>query len=170
MRIIGVCFVLLGCAGMGMYYRMREIFRYRNLQELLKAMMVLRGEIAAIRTPLPEALLHSSRRIKGSIAAFFRLVAGDLEEGRGELNSIWKSRLKDTIPLMQMKEADRTELERLGETLGYLDVEMQVQSIDLYKKRLEYSIKEMEKENEKRSRLYPVLGTITGILLCILIL
>lgn len=169
MKVVGMCLVLLGCVGIGFYYRIREVFRYRNLQELLKAMVILRGEIASMHTPLPDALLQSAKRTKGIAAEFFSAVAGELEEGGGELCVMWQNKLRDCVPVMQLREEDRRELEALGETLGYLDVEMQIQSIELYRRRLEYSIKGMEKESDKRCRLYPVLGTVAGIVLCILI-
>ena len=83
---------------------------------------------------------------------------------------IWRAKLQETVSAMQLCERDRRELERMGEMLGYLDVEMQLQSIDLFSGRVEQGMRDMEGESEKRSRLYPVLGMAAGILLCILLL
>lgn len=169
-KFIGMCLVLAGCAGMGIYFRMREIARYRNLQEIQKAVLVIRGEIVSMRTPLPDALTQAARRARGPVATFLTAVSGELDRGGGDLGAVWQDCLKDCIPVMQLREEDRGEFGRLGETLGYLDVEMQLQNIDLYRERLALSIRGMEQEKGKRSGLYPVIGTAAGILLCILIL
>lgn len=168
MKLLGMCLVFGGCLGIGLYYRMQELFRYRNLQEIQKAMDVLRGEISSVKSPLPEAVYQASKRTRGVMSSFFAEVAGELEEGQGELSRIWSQKLKDGVPGMQLCEGDRMELERMGEMLGYLDTEMQKRSIDLYMERVRQSIQDMERNDEKRSRLYPVLGTAAGILLCIL--
>ena len=65
---------------------------------------------------------------------------------------------------------DRHELEELGNTLGYLDVDMQLQALKLYQSRLDQSIRSWEREKEKRTRLYPILGVISGLLICLLFL
>ena len=169
-KFFGMCLVFAGCAGLGLYYRMQEIVRYRNLQEIQKAMAVIRGEISAVHTPLPDALYQAARRTRGVISAFFSAVVKELEGGGGELRLIWRAKLQETVSAMQLCERDRRELERMGEMLGYLDVEMQLQSIDLFSGMVEQGMRDMEGESEKRSRLYPVLGMAAGILLCILLL
>jgi stage III sporulation protein AB len=118
---------------------------------------------------MPDALLQSSKRAGGTVSVFLQSVAEELEGGQGEFSQIWKNKLKEKIPAMQFREQDRGDLEELGTMLGYLDVKMQLQSIELYQRRVETSIKELQDQKEKRSRLYPLLGTISGVLLCILI-
>ena len=54
--------------------------------------------------------------------------------------------------------------------LGYLDVQMQIQALELYEKRLEGSLQMWEREKEKKARLYPVLGTMGGALICLMIM
>ena len=131
-------------------------------------MAVLRGEISAVHAPLPDALFQASKRARGVIASFFSAVAEDLEAGGGELRLIWSRELREMVSDMQLCGSDRRELERMGEMLGYLDVNMQLQSIDLYTGMVEQSMRQREGEGERRSRLYPLLGTAAGILLCIL--
>ncbi len=47
---------------------------------------------------------------------------------------------------------------------------MQVQALELYEKRLEGSLLAWEQEKEKKARLYPVLGTMGGALICLIIM
>ena len=70
----------------------------------------------------------------------------------------------------ELSEEDWHDLEELGNTLGYLDCQMQLQSLALYRKRLEQSIQMCEAQKEKRTRLYPALGTIGGMMLCLLLI
>ena len=50
--------------------------------------------------------------------------------------------------------------EKLGGTLGYLDLEMQVSTIQIYVRRLKLRMEQTEKESHERLRMYPVIGAL----------
>lgn len=54
--------------------------------------------------------------------------------------------------------------------LGYLDLEMQLSSIDLYLEQLEISIREAESSIGSKQKLYQSLGVAGGIFLVILLI
>lgn len=170
MKIIGMLMVMSGCIGAGLWYSLIYIRKWHNLQDCQKAVMILRNEILYGRTPLPVAFAQMAGRTSGSVARFFSTVARRLEEGGGRLEEIWSAALQEILTSRELGEEDQKELEGLGNTLGYLDTQMQIQALELYEKRLEGSLQAWEREKEKKTRLYPVLGTMGGALICLIIM
>lgn len=170
MKWLGMCMVLLGSIGLGVWYSALYTRRWKNLIACRKAMMIIRGEIAYGKTPLPQAFGQAAVRTGGAVRAFFGLVADRLEEGGARMDEIWGQALAETVSDRELRREDIRELRELGDTLGYLDVEMQLQTLDLYLQRLEQSIQEYETEKKTRTRLYPVLGTMCGALICIIMI
>ena len=170
MRIAGMMMILFGCMGAGIWYSQIYIRKWHNLQNCQKAVMILRNEIIYGRTPLPVAFAQMAGRTSGSISEFFDTVSQRLEEGGGRLEDIWTVSLQEILTAREMRQEDLRELAGLGNTLGYLDAQMQIQALELYEKRLEGSLQMWEREKEKKARLYPVLGIVGGALICLLIM
>ena len=170
MKWIGMSMVLAGCIGMGLWYSSIYIKKWKMLLEIKKALIILKGEISYGKTPLPDAFYRVAEKTKGTLSAFFRRMSEELEKGNGTVEQIWGEAIKKCISDSEIRTCDRKELEQLGSTLGYLDVEMQLQTIGLYEKQLEQSILFFEKEKESRMRLYPLLGTMGGVLICIIMI
>lgn len=162
--------VMFGCMGAGIWYSQIYIRKWHNLQNCQKGMMILRNEIMYGRTPLPAAFAQMAGRTSGSISRFFDTVSRRLEEGGGRMEDIWAVSLEEILTSREMRQEDQRELAGLGNTLGYLDAQMQIQALELYEKRLEASLKMWEREKEKKARLYPVLGTMGGALICLMIM
>lgn len=170
MKWLGMCMVLLGSMGLGIWYSALYTRRFKNLIFCRKAILIIRGEIAYGRTPLPQAFGQAAGRIRGAVKEFFELVSERMEEGGARIEKLWSQSLTEAISDREMRKEDIRELRELGDTLGYLDVEMQLQTLDLYLSRLEQSIKEYEGEKKSRTKLYPVLGTMCGALICIIMI
>lgn len=167
MKLAGMLIVFAGCAAVGIYYRMREMLCYRNLIELLQGMMVIQGEISSAHTPLPDAVFQAAKRTRGTASAFLNEVCDRLAERSRDVKDLWKDAVLEYFAHGQLKSEDLAELIRIGEVLGYLDVEMQLQSIRQYQNRLETGIHRQQKEVEKKAALYPALGAAAGILCCL---
>lgn len=170
MKLIGMLMVMTGCIGAGLWHSMIYLRKWRNLRNCQKAMMILQSEISYGRTPLPEALIQMARRTSGGISLFFETVACRLEEGGGKLEDIWMKTCREILTSKEMEEEARRDLEGLGNTLGYLDVQMQLQVLELYAKRLDSDLERWESDREKKTKLYPVLGTMGGALICLIIM
>lgn len=153
----------------GLWCRIRYVNRLVNLLECQRALSVLRGEIQYGRTPLPEACREVEKRLHGAVQTFFCQVAQKLEEGTEQVEQIWRETAEETLPSLQMKVQEREEWIRLGSTLGYLDVEMQLRTMDLYLQQLQTSIHQADSDCRNRTRLYPLLGTFGGVLICLVL-
>ena len=170
MRGLGMLFVMSGCILIGLWHRALYLRKSRNLLTFQKGIGILEGEISYGRTPLPDAFCEMAKRTSGRVSVFFDEVSGKLESGTGEFSDIWSGAIEKMFRERELGTEDRHELEELGNTLGYLDVDMQLQALKLYQSRLDQSIRSWEREKEKRTRLYPILGVISGLLICLLFL
>lgn len=168
-RWIGIVFVMAGSICSGIWYRMRYVGRLENLRECSRAVSILRGEIAYGRTPLPEACREVEIRVCGICRTFFRRVGERLEKDAASTGEIWQTTAQELFSPMQMQPQEREEWIRLGSTLGYLDAAMQLRTLDLYLQRLQTSIDQAEKDRPGRTRMYPLLGTFGGVLICLVL-
>lgn len=169
LRWLGMILIMVGSICSGIWYRIRYLGRLANLRECQRALSVLRGEIQYGRTPLPEACREVEARIHGVCRQFFRNTADKLEQGAGSVEEVWRENTALLFSSMQMGTKDREEWMRVGSTLGYLDVEMQLRTMDLYLQRLQTSIEQADRECRNRIRLYPLLGTFGGALICLVL-
>lgn len=165
---LGILFVMTGSICSGIWYRIRLIGQMENLKECKRAMSILRGEIEYGRTPLPEACYEVEKRVGGVCRTFFKEVRESLDEGASSVEAIWCEKTVMLFSSLQMKAQERQEWMRLGNTLGYLDVTLQIRTIDLYLQRLQTSIDQAEQDCQKRMRIYPLLGTFGGAVICLI--
>ncbi len=129
---------------MGLYQSYLVRLRYDNLKAVKKNLICLRGEIEYGRTPLPEAF--------------------------AELGQMWEETMKRVFPNKSLTEGDRRDWLELGQTIGYLDSEMQINTLNLYMERIQHSLDVQREEKKVKVRLYNVLGVMTGAFITIMIL
>ena len=82
---------------------------------------------------------------------------------------LWQKQIKRWLSDTHLKKGDKEQLGSLGEVLGYLDLEMQLSSIDLYLDQLELCIREAQEAAQTKRKLYQSLGVAGGIFLVILL-
>lgn len=171
MKIVGCILILSSSAGMGMYFSGELRGRIQDLKDLKRIIMLLRGDIRYANTPLPEAVQALSVRHDGKYKVFFSKIAEKLLELGGiSFGDIWKEAVKNELTNTSLSKKDLSGLAQFGENLGYLDKEMQLNTIDLYLSQIEEEIKELSKNVKEKSYLYNSLGILGGIFIMILML
>ena len=136
-------------------------------------MLLLKGEIRYSQSTLNEAFIHIAEKNKGDYKKFFEHVSYEMEQFRGEtFYEIWKRQLeKDFIKEKSgLNKEDIKQLAILGETLGFLDKEMQLNTLDLYLEVLEGELQHLFVDMPEKIRLYQVFGITGGIFISILML
>lgn len=166
---IGAILIFVGCVGVGIWFRMQYAHKLAVVKECGKAFSLLQGEIQYGRTPLPEACYAVAGRTKGSCRTLFYRVGEKMMEGSDSTEVIWQEEVRSTLNDREMRLQDQEEILRLGTTLGYLDLELQYRTLELCIQRLEESRDSYEKERRNRMRLYPLLGTFAGLLICLVL-
>lgn len=171
MKIIGCILVIASSTGMGFYFSSEMRCRIEDLRELKKLIGLLRGDIRYANTPLPEAINSINRRHSGRFQTFFAFVSEQLNELSGHtFSEIWRTAAEKQLMDTSLTKKDKLHLVQFGENLGYLDKDMQMNTIDLYISQLEEEIKDLAKTVREKSYLYNTLGVMAGIFITIIMI
>ncbi len=169
MKIIGCILVIISSAGVGFYFSSEIRSRIEDLKELRKLVSLLRGDIRYASTPLPEAIHSISRRHNGSFHDFFDFISLQLNELSGlTFSQIWKTATESELMNTSLTKKDKLLLIQFGETLGYLDKDMQMNTIDLYIAGLEEEIDDLSKTAKEKTYMFRTLGITFGIFITII--
>ncbi len=170
-KLTGALLVISSCTALGFYFSNELKTRINDLKELKKLLILLRGDIEFANTPLPEAVQTLSKRHNGTYKEFLKKISQQLLELKGEsFASIWKQGVKDHLLHTSLVKEDYLLLNQLGESIGYLDKSMQINTLDLYLEQIDGTINELSKVVKDRTHLYNSLGIMGGIFITIILL
>jgi len=168
-RIIGMILTLAASGALGFYLASIGKFRQQELLEFKKALLILKSEIEYIAAPLPEAVTNIAGRTTAPVSDIFRQFAQSLKNNpEGETAyHLWLNAIEANKNKSFLKSADWEALEGFGKTLGYLDKQMQSDSIKFTIEYIDVEVAELQVNNEKNQRMYRGLGLIGGVLLLV---
>lgn len=170
-KMLGCVLILSSSAGMGLYFSSELKGRIQDLKELRRIITLLRGDIRYANSPLPEAVQALSVRHEGRYKKFLKMAAERLSGYEGvSFCEIWKESINKGLENTSLSKKDLQSLSVFGENLGYLDKEMQLNTIDLYLSQIEEEIKELSKGVKEKTYMYNTLGILGGIFLTIIML
>ena len=143
LKLAGALMIILSAGGIGISCSV-DVKRYCMELRLLKQMLyMLRGEIKYTKTPLQEAFTAISLRMPEPFCSFLRQTAEEMENLDGRtFGELFKGQIRKGLGSTRLKMEDLEQLGALGESLGYLDLEMQISSIELYLEQLEVRIRD----------------------------
>lgn len=169
MKIVGCILVITSSTAIGFFFSNEMKYRLDNLRELRKLIVLLRGDIRFANTALPEAISAIARRNPGIYKTFFQNTAGKLQELSGRtFTEIWKEGVEIDLKDTSLSKKDKENLIGFGDNLGYLDKDMQLNTLELYITNLEEEITEISQKVKEKSYLYNSLGIMAGIFISIL--
>lgn len=169
MKVVGCILVIASSTAMGFFFSNEMKCRISDLKELRKLIGLLRGDIRYASTPLPEAISVLYRRHSGSFQPFFQYVSEKLQELSGmTFSEVWKDAVERELLDTALTKKDKLNLIHFGDNLGYLDKDMQMNTLDLYLAQLEDEISELSKTVKERTYLYNSLGIMAGIFISII--
>ena len=168
-KCIGGAMTLVSASLLGFYLSQAIAFRLDDLKQLKKILVVLRGEIKYSISTLPDALESISTRTNNQYRAFFTFLSKELKKFDGNnFQSIWEKAIEEHLNDTYLNKKDIEKLKQLGETLGFLDKEMQLNSINLYLEQLGEEIKVSIEDSKQNQKLYKNIGVLGGLLLIII--
>lgn len=171
LKIVGCIFIISSCAGMGFLFASELKHRLEDLKSARSMAILLRGDIRYAQTALPEALENAAKRHEGRLAPFLKRVSSELKQYSGtSLKDIWKQAVKEELSHTSLSKKDKECLLQLGDQLGYLDKDMQMNTIDWYITQVDEIMKDITAESKQKMRLYQSLGVLFGLFVIILIL
>ncbi|MCL2399236.1 MAG: stage III sporulation protein AB [Defluviitaleaceae bacterium] len=169
-RVIGVALTLVASGVLGLYLSGLGKFRLQDLLEFKKALLILKSEIEYVATPLPEAMANISVRTTKPISLIFEHYSQSLKNNsEGETAyQLWIASIKIHKQKSFLKDDDWEIIENFGKTLGYLDKQMQVDTITFTTDYIDAQVSKLQEINEKNQRMYRSLGVVGGILLLVI--
>ena len=171
LKFIGAALVISSCSALGFYFSSELKTRIDNLKELKKLLILLRGDIQYANTPLPEAVQALAKRHEGTYKRFLNNISSRLLELNGEsFAAIWKEGVSKDLLRTSLVKEDHALLNQLGESIGYLDKNMQINTLDLYLEQIEVIINDLSQSVKDKTHLYNSLGIMGGIFITIILL
>lgn len=174
LKLLGGILVFLSCGAAGLCMAENKKQKLQSLKEIRNFFMLLSGEIRYGGTTLSEAImaaLGKKKREKNALREAFFSIAERMEtKEAGSFFEIWKEELLKREKEIALSGRSLEQLLRVGEILGGVDRETQLDSLNTYLKEVEREIIAEEKKLGEKVRLYHWLGALTGAFIWILLL
>lgn len=171
LKIIGSLFLMISAAAIGFLKAEELQERVKRLQELKRMMILLQGELRFHRAGLSEAFESVAERVEEPFRGFLNETAQRLEQREmGGFDSVWQETAKKLLWKEGFLKEDVQLLELLRSSLGYLDLKMQTETLNLAILQTEDAIKLAKEQQESRGKLYQTMGVTVGALLTLLII
>lgn len=169
LKIVGGCLVLIGSAGVGWYMAGRSALRIRMLEELEGLLQQLYGEIEYAGCDMVELLRKLTQEAR-YFRKMWQSVADQLESrSAGRFQKIWQQELQQR-ELLLLKQEEKILLAELGQTLGQVDRQTQLYTLELYQKRLAEILRHAREEYHGQAKVYRVVGITVGFFVVILLI
>ena len=170
-KIIGSLFLMTSAAAIGFLKADELNERVKQLKELKRMMILLQGELRFHRAVLSEAFENVSERVEEPFASFLKEVAEGVEKkDLGGFERVWNEMSRQLLRGDGFAKEDEMLLEMLGSSLGYLDLTMQTETLNLAVLQAEDAIKLAKEQQEAKGKLYQTMGVTAGALLTLLII
>lgn len=171
LKIAGLICMIAGGVGVGYSMSVQVGRRYHQLQELQRMAAFLMGEITYANTPLPEALKHTAQRMEEPFASFLEeLVKEMMKFPSGTFAELFEQSVYLCLGASSLEKKDLEMLCHMGASLGYLDRQMQIRTLQLYETELKQEVMNTYESMPGRQKLYQTLGIMGGLFLVILFL
>ena len=171
LKLLGIVLVVFSCTAMGWNQSIAVENRLRQLREIEKLVHLILGEITYRKETLPEVLLHTSRKAASPFDVFLREVAQQASLYQGEcFSGIFRKQAEECLKNSNLTANELETFMQLGEYLGWLDIEMQRNTMALYLEQLKQDIGNLSRELPARKKICRSLGVMAGIFLAIILL
>jgi len=168
-KVAGASLVICSAVMWGLYMAAKDYFRLKDLREMKRAFEILRSEIEYGMNQLDQAAINISSKCASPVNAIFI----NFSEGINILSGVgeaWSEAVSKSAGGSYFSKEDLDMFNSLGKTLGYLDRNMQMNSINMQVDYIDFQIGRLEGTWEKSRKMYMSLGTLGGILIAVLLL
>lgn len=145
--------------------------QYQELLYLKKMVLLIQGEIRYNCGTIGEVFLNISKRLKEPYKSSFVELSKQLEKCRGEaFSDMWNTCIIEPAMQSGLSGQDMESFRELGENLGYLDIQMQLNYLDFYIEKLNARIAEVKAGLDGNVKLCRTLGIMGGLLAAVFIM
>lgn len=169
-KIAGYLFIMAGCSGMGIWYSTKMQQKVWHLKEMIRILDMVMSEIDYGRSTLPECCERIWEKVPSPYGKIFREIYEDSRQESGvSFGEMSRAILQQGLREIPMEEEKEIFI-RCFSDVGYADEWMQLKSIERGRAELMDRLGTEEKDLKKRSKLAVSLGTMSGILLVLILL
>lgn len=170
-KVLGGILIIFSTSAFGLYILQSDKLRIDDLEEMKKALTVLKSEISFSSVPLFEAMLNISLRTTGIVSNIF-LNASEKYMNRNGENAfeIWESSIKSNLSKAHFALDDIEAFLSFGRTVGYSDKAHQLANADIAISYIEEKQKYLKEKLNKNSKMYKSMGFLTGALITVILL
>ncbi|CVI73039.1 stage III sporulation protein SpoAB [Clostridiales bacterium CHKCI001] len=171
LEIIGSSFVVAGTSFLGFWWAANYKKRMEELGQIEHLMHMLYGEIKYKEGNFSESFQSIGTHCRGRIQTFSIELSNALNEGSGHpFFVIWANMIKRYWENSALTEEDKAIFISVGEKMGYLDKEMQLNTIQLFLTQIEQRQEILRKMLPEKCRISRLIGVLSGIFIVILLL
>lgn len=168
MKILGAVMALAASGMIGFMRIAAGRSRKDTLEAFTGALVLMKGELSARLTPLPELTEYLAMNSCAGAGRFFRVLSERIVQlGRRELAELWTETARDTLTMLSADELD--EIMRLGRVLGRCELDMQLAAIDRCTAHLDRALTHVRAEYPQLCRLSIGLPAAAGLMLVIVL-
>lgn len=167
LKLWGTLIIIASSTAIGYTLSIQLSDRLKELKQLLKMVSLLEREITYGMSALPEALEHVGDRVSAPFSTFLHAVAKKTRSREGKTLAMIFEECTGELDETSLNAKDKEGLKELGKYLGYLDVTMQKNMLQLYQKELEMAIAEAGESITTKKKLYQSLGIMCGLFLAV---
>jgi len=169
-KLLGAGMVLSGCFGLGMWYRSQFFGRIKALNKLAEILELLAGEVRYGRSTLPECCLHIAGYLDTSFSEAFGRIGHRMAENTGlSFGEIFTEEINFLLEDQPIKSEEKEIFLRFAVQTGFVDGQMQLRTLEQSGDCLRQTVARLEKENAEKCRMAVGLGTMSGLLLLLIL-
>lgn len=170
MRLAGIGIIAAAVLALGFRYSLNARKRIRNLRLMQTVLHMLKGEIGFTGRILEEAFDDISHRAAEPFRSFFAGVSRKMQDRKGDaLAELWQES-EEAFQGSGLKEEDLELFRKLGSELGFLDVDMQLRTLELLEMQVKDSVERLERNCEASCRMYQSLGILGALTVIVVML
>ncbi len=171
LKIIGAILVCVsgGAFGLRLAGELKE--KVTCLQGLNRCLQLVRGEIRFGCATLPEAFCSVKERTKEPLGVFFCEVGQAWLEGpEVPIGEVWETKAQQWEKHFPLGKEELEWFSNIGGRLGHLDKEMQINTIAMILEELVQKEAQARSNLIEKGKLYPCVGTMSGILAALILI
>lgn len=170
LKLVGIVLIIFAGVGMGFEKSAEFTRREKYLTELIQIVLFLRGEIRCGNSSLAEAFYHISLKMSGVFSEFAGALSAEMKSAKGEsFGELFRRCVIERAGRLSFSREEQAAFMEIGNHLGYLDREMQLQQLALCQEELERLRENLRLDMAGKKKIYRGLGLFGALLLSVLI-
>lgn len=170
-KAVGGIIIIISCALLGVGCSNAIVQRGKSLVTLKEIFTLIKGEIRYKRLDLSEAFKEVCIRVDGVYEQMFKELFEEMrKEEKVPFELLWNNAIDKYLENEKFNYKDLVKLKSLSAKLGYLDYDMQINSITAYIDELDIDIKDNSAEAKEKCKAIKSLSVLGGIMIFIILM